>query len=163
MNKRILSFDVESNGLHGECFAVAALINDLDLYQGARDMRDAFWVWFNQHRENVQVWADFGWPVEARFFSQCIQDDITNREWKGPYPLFDLGTLLLASDLDPDLDRFEFCNEHRKRGYKIPEVLHKHNPFDDAITAGYTALYCLERAKDDRETMEQWRRTMTAI
>jgi hypothetical protein len=181
---KILSFDVESNGLQGTAFAVGAVvldtetcvqltrftgrvdihlmetidvwveanvlphIGDLDYYglgghSRLVDMRDAFWAWLQEWKEGALVIADFGWPVEARFLAACIDDRPADRTWNGPYPMHELGTLLLAVGADPD-------STNRREWYKdMPEfggegaILKQHNPLDDALAAGWCAIKAL--------------------
>lgn len=159
----IMSFDVESVGLHGEGYAVAWTVQsrkgeereigiafchpqeaagDVDgqawamrnvwphlLYHAERanlcdrprDVRAAFWDAWKRHRESATLIADCAWPVEARFFAQCIDDDPKEREANGPYPIHELGTLLLCAGLDP-IGRFP----------RIDNELPIHHPLCDA-------------------------------
>lgn len=129
--------DVESIGLHGEAFAVAWVLIDLNgerLLEGCyscppesssgshenrewinknvpklivthpspKDMMNAFWlIWKDAKRLGAVMAADCNWPVEATFLSDCISLDHKNREWEGPYPFIDLGSILLVMGKDP--------------------------------------------------------------
>lgn len=171
----ILSFDVESNGLHGQAFAVGAVIRHVETAQevdriglrcpiegdvnawvaenvlpalaempethtSAREMRAAFWTWYQtakgKYADLVMV-ADIGYPVETGFLTACQADDPA-RAWEGPYPLHEVATLLLAADIDPDIDRLKFA------GYDADE-LHAHNPIDDALVSAKCAEICFAR------------------
>lgn len=83
---------------------------------------DYFWIFYEAVRESSIVIADFGAPVEARLFSQCITDD-ADREFKGPYPLHELGTILLLNNIDPD-----FC-----RDSYYDDITLKHSPYFDCL------------------------------
>lgn len=91
-------------------------------YSTPREVREQFW-------RNWSKWADLGavlvadcaWPVEARFLAACVEDDSTEREWKGPYPLHDLASVLLALGRDPLA-----TNE------RLPDELPAHHPLNDA-------------------------------
>jgi len=63
-----------------------------------RDLRDEFWTLWRGAAEKyqAQLMADVCWPVEANWLSACIRDDAIAREWLGPYPLLDAGTLRAA-------------------------------------------------------------------
>ena len=64
-------------------------------------------------------------PVETNFLNDVVKDDIKNREFAMPYPLFDI-----VNFVDVKLDRISL----------FPELkLEKHNPLDDSI-ASYHAL-----------------------
>lgn len=172
----ILSFDVESNGLHGDGFAVGAVvlnstnlaqvdrftgrvdirlrfdldpwvaenvlpyIDDLDLYEGIHELREAFWCWYLPYRQaDTFILADFGWPVEARFLAECVDDSPDSRNWHGPYPMHELGTLLLCAGVDPDKTNRREWPADIVPGGEMP-ILKQHNPLDDAIASAYTAV-----------------------
>lgn len=87
-----------------------------------KDMREAFWTqWICWKERGALLVADCAWPVEARFLIKCVDESPEAREWHGPYPLIDVGSVLLAKRKDP-LQKFErYANE-------LPE----HNPLADA-------------------------------
>src|SRR4051812_27877287 len=44
-------------------------------------VRAAFWrVWREWKEKGAALVTDCGWPVEARFLAQCVDDDPVNRE-----------------------------------------------------------------------------------
>lgn len=97
-------------------------------FESRREMRDAFWDFYMKYKDNALIIADFETPAESHFLHQCIEDDLENRQWEGPYPLHEVGTMLLAKGLDPDLNRIEFS------GYNGVQ----HNPVEDAIASALT-------------------------
>lgn len=111
---------------------IVPLVTKLKPFNTRRQMRDAFWDFYIKYREDSIIMADFGAPCEARLFADCIKDDLTDRMWKGPYPLHDLGTLIYAAGKDPDLDRHETaigtCHPEARR-------LVRHNPVSDSVMA----------------------------
>jgi hypothetical protein len=66
-------------------------------------MRQDFWKFYESWKGKADVIfvADCGSPLEAAFFRDCVLDDVENRKWAAPYPLHELGTLLLARSKDP--------------------------------------------------------------
>jgi hypothetical protein len=103
-------------------------------YPNRRALRDAFWEFWMFWRERAIAVADCGAPVEAGLFRACVEDDLEGRQWKHPFPLHDLGTLLHLCGYDPadvngDADRIKLA---KLEG----EELHKHNPVDDAYASG---------------------------
>lgn len=136
-------FDVESVGLHGEAFAVAGGIYDMDSMESPQSflefchacppenakgtdsdrewinanipsiptnhltpkgIRDTFWImWTLAKRKypNIIMAAECGWPVEARFLAACIDDEPEERRWKGPYPLHEIASFMVAAGMDP--------------------------------------------------------------
>lgn len=70
--------------------------------RNAREFRDKFWNVLRQAMEaKSMIVADCNWPVESNFLSRCIKDDPINREWEGPYPLYDLVSMMLCNNVDP--------------------------------------------------------------
>lgn len=85
------------------------------------DVRDSFWKKWTQWRESAQLWADCGWPVEAKFLAKCVKDDPVNRAWSGPYPLQEIATVIQLAGGDPLADYA-----------RLPGELPKHHPLADA-------------------------------
>lgn len=95
------------------------------------EVRSAFWRALQKFRHTYMppiydestplVWADCGWPVEARFLAACVDDVSHDREWDGPYPLHDIATVALAKGFDP-----------LKIHDRLPDELPAHNPLCDA-------------------------------
>jgi hypothetical protein len=169
---RLLSLDVEKNGLHGIAFAVGAVVLDhvgnvLDTFRGRspidgtpRDfvkrevlpalvdypethssselLRVDFWNWFSIARIDACVFADCGWPSEARFFIALVEDDLDVRYLQGPFPLHDVSTLLLAAGVDPHINRVEYAGDllGDQNGFQ-------HDPWWDAFVSGHCALRAL--------------------
>jgi len=93
-----------------------------------RELRDRFWEFYTECRRkypDLMIVADCGSPCESGFFRTCVMDDIRKRQWYAPYPLHELGTLLLAKGKDP-LANYE----------RLPNELPKHNPLADARQSG---------------------------
>lgn len=100
-------------------------------HDDARSMRDDFWRWLVMGSlatgSAVDVYADCPWPVEAGLLSACVADDPSR---KGPYPLYDVATLLMAARLDP--------LEREAASVLTPRELatyRKHDPVWDAIVS----------------------------
>lgn len=67
-----------------------------------RGVRDGFWeVWQTWKTAGAVLVADCAWPVEARLLAECVDDAPEEREWTGPYPLYDFAPVLLAAGMDP--------------------------------------------------------------
>lgn len=158
--QKLFSFDVETDGLYGDGFAVGAVVfengvevarfsgiaeqekvknewvkenvlphlSSLPQFESKKELRDSFWEFWMQHKDGAVCIGDFGSPVESYWFRQCVEDDLDARQWDGPYPLHEVGTLLLAKGIDPDINRIQFS------GYEGVA----HNPVDDAIASVLT-------------------------
>ena len=78
----------------------------------AEGMRLDFWAkWLHWKRQGALLCADVAWPVEARFLSDMIREashfqdnNETEVEFAGPYPLIDISSVRLAKGLDPLAD-----------------------------------------------------------
>lgn len=102
-----------------------------ETHSSAKDVRAAFWFKWKRWKEHgAALAADCAWPVEARFLIQCVEDarpvirgGIADgpRDWEGPYPLIDIGSILLAFGRDP-----LGANE------RLPNELPVHDPLADA-------------------------------
>jgi len=88
------------------------------------DVRQEFWeVWRRAQQlfPDIVMVAECAWPVEARFLIDCIADDPVVRNWKGPYPLHDVASVMLAKGMDP-MATYE----------RLPNELPAHNALADA-------------------------------
>lgn len=84
------------------------------LFNNRKILLNYFWneLWM-PFRETHLCLVDFGIPVEARLFRDCIMINQAERSFKGPYPAYDLGTILAMEKLDPDINRFDFVGMGR--------------------------------------------------
>ena len=80
------------------------LANADEIVNTEDELLDSFWEFWMKHRESAVCIAYVQYPVEARLFSQCVMKAAEERTFLGPYPLYDLSTLLVARGLDPDPD-----------------------------------------------------------
>ena len=83
------------------------LANADELVSTEDELLDRFWEFWMKHRENAVCIAYVPYPVEARLFSRCVMKAPDERTFLGPFPLYDLSTLLVARGLDPDPDMAE--------------------------------------------------------
>lgn len=122
---------------------VLPFIHDLDLYDTLLDLYEEFWSWYCTHKPGAIVLVDFGFPVEARLFQYLINQDLPNRAFNGPFPLHELGTLLLAVGAPPDDTNRREWYVDLKEFDGMPAILKQHNPLDDAIAASWCAVKAL--------------------
>ncbi len=169
--KYILSFDVESNGLHGDFFALGGVVMDkngiihasfagqtkvpeptnswvvenvlpkiskLPYFSSQKELRFAFWNWYELYNKDSFIFVNTGYPVEARFLLSSYDEDPKKRMEIQPYPLYDLATLLLVSGFDPKLSSEETVAEEI-RG----RIIEKHNPLWDSEIGALCVLKVL--------------------
>lgn len=92
------------------------------------ELRTKFWNFYMDCKRKyvgIIFVAACGAPCESGFFTACVRDSTEDRQWDGPYPLHELGTLLLMRGKDPKADYERLENE-----------LPKHNPLCDARQSG---------------------------
>lgn len=102
-----------------------------------KEVRDLFWG-------QLQIWkakgaiiaVDCGWPVEARFLAQCVDDAPRVRQWAGPYPLHDIGSIILKAGGDP-------LKKHTRKENELPE----HDPLNDARQSARLLIKALKLKK----------------
>lgn len=174
----VLTFDVESVGLHGQGFAVGWVVHSLPdgveiesgmlncIPENARstgeddskwvrehcafagswnclsplEVRTRFWAkWQDWKTRGAVLAADCHWPVEARFLNECVDDDLLNRKWAGPYPFLEIGSILYAAGMNPT-GTFE----------RQPEELPLHNPLCDARQSARLLLQALKTLREAR-------------
>lgn len=97
------------------------------------ELRNSFYNFYLKYKDNSEIWCDCGFPVETNFLNQIVNDDLEERQWKMPYPLKDISTLI-----DIDIDRAKECGL---------EGLRKHNPFDDSLSSGICLLKYLKEIR----------------
>lgn len=105
-----------------------------------RHVRQAFWEgWQAAGGREIELWADCGWPVEARFLNNAVEDSAHTseelgyaltyaREMAGPYPLQEIATL------------FRACRSLSVKDFPPTEP---HNPLEDARASAKTLVACL--------------------
>ena len=92
------------------------------------------WIDANKRYEIVVMIGDVIYPVETNFISRCIQFDLKNRQFSGPYPFCDISSV--ENCISPQ--RFKELKEYESNLLKhYPE----HNPMNDAERCGLKWLF----------------------
>lgn len=111
------------------------------------EVRREFWAaWTRWKEQGASLVADCGWPVEARFLAACVDDARpasrngrtvadSPRDRGGPYPLYELASLLVGAGQD-----------RWKRFARLPEELPEHDPLADVRLSVRQLLGVLKRA-----------------
>lgn len=89
-----------------------------------REMRDMFYDFYLTYK-GARVWADVPYPVETNFLEDVCNDDLENREWKMPYPLYDIASY----KLDKRRRKAAIINVPDEFNY----MHNDHNPVHDCI------------------------------
>ncbi len=96
-------------------------LSDIPVCKTDFELRTAFWKFYQVWKDKTQVWADAAFPVETQFLTDIAKDDIVNREFAMPYPLYDI-----ANFIDVNTDRIKLSS---LKNLKI------HNPKDDSLAS----------------------------
>lgn len=89
-------------------------------------------VWLRWKEKKAWLAADCAWPVEANFLEEWVCNALPQREWQGPYPLIDIGSVLFAKGIDP-------LATHDR----LPSELPAHDPLADARQSARLFIECL--------------------
>lgn len=169
--KNIFMFDVESNGLYGEGFAVGAVVknyngNVIDTFElksiegeekvnnewvkenvlpYLKDMksvysliefRKEFYEFYMKHKNNIVIFSDVNYPVETNFLNAVVMDNMEERQWNMPYPLYDM-----CNFVPVNMDREKIYNNNIDNLVPVHNNrLRKHHPIDDCKASLYVLL-----------------------
>lgn len=174
---KILSFDLETNGLHGKAFAVGAVVMDAKgnvideftararltekvdewvknnvlpavanmpiSHDNYEQMREAFWVWYLQAKEQADyVLVNNGYPVEYRFLLDCQEANMDERYWQHPFPILELSSLLLMAEQVSRVSKRQL-----KKSLIDASIHNTHHPLDDAKLAVRLAFEAFRLAR----------------
>ncbi len=94
---------------------VVPIMGDYEICRNEDELLEKFWNVWDKNRENTFAVADVCYPVESTLFQRCVLHDLEERQMKGPFPLLDLSSMLLAKGIDPLVDRLELSDENGKK------------------------------------------------
>ncbi len=101
-------------------------------HSSSEELEEAFWAFWVAQKEGAIVIAHCGSPVESGLFRRCVERNLDERAFAGPYPcLHDVGTLLLA--LGEDAGSVDGYN--KRNGIAVPFDGVSHHPMYDAAAA----------------------------
>ena len=96
-------------------------LSDMPTCKTDFELRTAFWNFYRKWKDKAQIWADCAFPVETQFLTDIAKDDIVNREFQMPFPLYDV-----ANFIDVSVDRIKFSGLKK---------LKPHNPKHDSLAS----------------------------
>ena len=100
---------------------VVPKLTEIPSVKTQKELFDRFWNFYKKYADSSIIISDFGVPVESNLFRQCIEGR-EDRTFQGPYPLHELGTMMMMKGIDPDLSR---------ENYIVPS--RQHNPLNDVM------------------------------
>jgi len=153
MNKKIFSFDAETNGLWGQAFSIGAVTSDGNKFvarcpiegevnhwvaenvlpemadipvthKSYKSMLKDFAKFYMTHKKDADVIVHMGFPVESKVLSDMKEYGFIG-EWDAPFPLIDISAFpQIGTSVD------SYCE---KNNLKAPEFTGgTHNPIYDA-------------------------------
>lgn len=81
-------------------------------FSGEKELLDSAWNFWLKYRESSYCVAYVQYPVEARLFRRCVEENVEKRAFLSPFPIYDLSTLLLARGyrFDEDISKLSDLN-----------------------------------------------------
>lgn len=109
-------------GTNGDMEWVHAHVPDLmPQHKFVKDVCNAFWEEWMRAKEkypDILMAAECGWPVEARFLQECISIHREDRNWKGPYPLHEIATVMACAGMDP-MAKYERTEQEKPEHHPV--------------------------------------------
>jgi len=100
-------------------------------YKSSKSLEEGFWAFWMKHKEGAECIAHCGSPVESGLYRRCIQRDLAARQFHGPYPLHEVGTLLQVKGYNAaSVDEYLKLKE-----LEVPFDGSAHHPTYDAMAA----------------------------
>lgn len=111
-------------------------------HQTPEELEEAFWKFWIENKEDSTVIAHCGSPVESGLFRRCVERNLEERAFSGPYPaIHDVATILLALGEEADsVDSYI-----KKYKLSVPFVGSTHHPSYDAIVAAEVYKHAWKR------------------
>jgi hypothetical protein len=91
-------------------------------FENESEMLEAFWMFWMKHREDSICISYVQHPVESRLFTRCVMTAVEERMFLGPFPLYDLSTLLIARGLSFNEDMQTLSGMHLKEHDAMNDV-----------------------------------------
>jgi hypothetical protein len=122
--------------------SVLPSLEDMEVnFSSVEELEEAFWSFFRLNTDGATVIVHIGSPVESGLFRRCVERRLEERAFQGPYPLHEVGTLLLALGEDPSsVDKYNL-----KYGLGVPFSGTTHHPMYDAIAAVVAWEHAIKR------------------
>ncbi len=74
------------------------------------DLLETFWSFWIKYEGTAECVAYVPYPVESRLFSMCVMQNIHERQFLAPFPIYDLATLLESKGYNFDCDMKDLSN-----------------------------------------------------
>ena len=119
---------------------VAGKMGAYEVCENEEELLNKTWDFWMKYEESSYAVADVQYPVEARLFQKCVEQDLEKRQWKAPFPLLDLSTILYWEGQDPLEDRTKLQTKYNN--------LEVHNALNDVKMAAFIWESLLRRKNE---------------
>lgn len=101
-------------------------------HKSSDELEEAFWFFWEAHKDGAAAIAHMGSPVESGLFRRCVErGDLDSRQFNGPFPLHEVSTALYGRGENPtSVDAY-----NEKHNLEVPFDGIPHHPSFDAIAA----------------------------
>jgi hypothetical protein len=124
---------VDRTWVDANCPASSTSMLEDTLCDSPSEVARKFWsIWEHYREEGYQLACECAWPIEAAFLSRCMRESKLHLPFAGPYPLFDISSVLLGAGRDP-MASYE----------RFPSELPMHDPVRDAMQSARLLRECL--------------------
>ena len=80
---------------------VLPILGKYEEYDDEHSLLEAAWSFWRANAQNSYVIADVMYPVESRLFAMCVEQDVEERIFQGPFPMLDLASMLYTVGINP--------------------------------------------------------------
>lgn len=80
---------------------VLPILGKYEEYDDEHSLLEAAWSFWRANAQNSYVIADVMHPVESRLFAMCVEQDVEERIFQGPFPMLDLSSMLYTVGINP--------------------------------------------------------------
>lgn len=96
-----------------------------------------FWSqWMKWKKQGALMFAECGWPVEAKFLSMCVGAHYPKSKWDGPYPFHEIASIMFAAGMDP-MEKYD----------RTESEMPVHDPLGDARQSARLLSIALNKIK----------------
>jgi hypothetical protein len=94
-----------------------------------KEMRDVWYSYYqlytSRYSNDISIWGDCIYPVEANFLRQVTLDQMWEREWKMPYPIHEIATVRMLAGLHPTASYNLPTNEQHNPVAECSYIVHQ--------------------------------------
>lgn len=89
---------------------VIGKMGSYEVCEDEAELLEKVWAFWMKYESCAYAVADVQYPVEVRLFQKCVEKETKIRQWKAPFPMLDLSTILYWEGFDPLCERMELLD-----------------------------------------------------